>query len=119
MPFGLCNRPTSWQHLVNNKLFDFLHHFIQAYLDDIFIYSKTLKDHRLHVRQVLEHLQEAWIQANIDKCEFHIQETKFLNLIISTKGIQMDPQKVSTILDWAQPTSLRHIRSFLRFCIFY
>ena len=31
----------------------------------------------------------------------------------------MDPLKVSTILDWAQPTSLRHVRSFLGFCNFY
>ena len=31
----------------------------------------------------------------------------------------MDPHKVSTILDWAQPTCLRHVRSFLGFCNFY
>ena len=42
MPFGLCNRPTSWQHPINNTLFDLLHRFVQAYLDNIFIYSKTL-----------------------------------------------------------------------------
>ena len=91
MPFGLCNGPASWQHLINDTLFDFLHRFVQAYLDDILVYSKTLKDHRLHVRQVLERLREAGIQADVDKCEFHVQETKFLGLIISTEGIQMDP----------------------------
>ena len=31
----------------------------------------------------------------------------------------MDLQKVSTILDWAQPTSLCHVRSFLGFYNFY
>ena len=72
MPFGLCNGPASWQHLINDTLFDFLHRFVQAYLDDILIYSKTLKDHRSHVRQVLERLQEVGIQANVDKCEFHV-----------------------------------------------
>ena len=61
MPFGLCNGPASWQHLINNTLFNFLHRFVQAYLDDIFIYSKTLKDHRLHVQQVLERLREVGI----------------------------------------------------------
>ena len=49
MPFELCNGPASWQHFINNILFDFLHRFVQAYLDDIFIYSKTLKDHYLYV----------------------------------------------------------------------
>ena len=99
MPFDLCNGPAFWQHLINNTLFDLLHRFVQAYLDDILVYSKTLKNHHLHVRQVLECLREAGIQANVDKCEFHVQETKFLDLIISTKDIQIDPQKISTILD--------------------
>ena len=49
MPFGLCNGPASWQHLINDTLFDFLHRFVQAYFDDIFIYSKTLKDHCSHI----------------------------------------------------------------------
>ena len=53
MPFSLCNGPASWQHLINDTLFDFLHRFVQTYLDDILIYSKTLKDHRSYVRQVL------------------------------------------------------------------
>ena len=119
MPFGLCNGPASWQHLINDTLFDFLHRFVQAYLDDILIYSKTLQDHRSHVCQVLQRLREAGLQADIDKCEFHVQETRFFGLIVSTEGIQMDPQKIQTILDWAQPTSLRHVRSFLGFCNFY
>ena len=50
---------------------------------------------------MLERLREAGIQADVDKCEFHVQETKFLGFIISIKGIWMDPQKVSTIFDWA------------------
>ena len=58
MPFGLCNGPSSWQHFINDTLFDFLHSFVQAYLDDILIYNKTLKDHRLHIQQVLERLRE-------------------------------------------------------------
>ena len=117
--FGLCNGPASWQHLINDTLFDFLHRFAQAYLDDILIYSKTLKEHHSHVCQVLQCLREAGLQADIDKYEFHIQETKFFGLIVSTEGIRIDPPKVSTILNWARPTSLRHIRSFLGFCNFY
>ena len=119
MPFGLYNGPASWQHLINDTLFDFLHCFVQAYLDNILIYSKTLKEHHSHVRQVLQRLQEAGLQADIDKCEFHIQETKFLGLIVSTEGIRIDLHKVSTILDWARSTSFRYVRSSLGFCNFY
>ena len=49
MPFGLHNGLASCYHFINNTLFDFLHRFVQASLDDILIYSKTLKDHHLYI----------------------------------------------------------------------
>ena len=49
MLFSLCNRLISWQHLINNTLFDFLYYFLQAYFNNIFIYSKTFKDYYLHI----------------------------------------------------------------------
>ena len=101
MPFGLYNGLASCQHLMNNILFDFLHCFVQVYLNNILIYSKMLKEHHSHDCQVLQRLREAGLQADIDKSEFHVQETKFLGLIVSTEGIRIDPHKVNTILDWA------------------
>ena len=61
MLFSLCNRLASWQKLINNSLFDFLYCFVQVYLNDFLIYSKTLKDHHSYIWQVLEHLQEVGI----------------------------------------------------------
>ena len=46
--FSLCNGLGFWQYIINNTIFDFLYRFIQAYFDDIFIYSKTLKNHYLY-----------------------------------------------------------------------
>ena len=47
--FGLTNRPASYQHYMNDTLLLFLNDFVQAYLDDIIIYSKTWKEHVKHV----------------------------------------------------------------------
>ncbi|KAI3357248.1 hypothetical protein L3Q82_015691 [Scortum barcoo] len=58
MPFDLTNAPAVFQALINDVLRDFLNRFIFVYLDDILIYSKTLTDHQLHVRQVLQRLLE-------------------------------------------------------------
>ncbi len=49
MSFELINDSTFYQHYMNNVLFDYLHQFCQIYLDDIIIYSKTLKKHKQHV----------------------------------------------------------------------
>jgi len=49
MSFELINGSTFYQHYMNDVLFDYLHQFCQIYLDDIIIYSKTLKKHKQHV----------------------------------------------------------------------
>lgn len=51
--FSLYNSLASWQHLINDILFDFLHCFIQAYLDNILIYNKTIKKYDSYVCQFL------------------------------------------------------------------
>jgi len=72
MSFKLINDSTFYQHYMNDVLFDYLHQFCQIYLDDIIIYSKTLKKHKKHVRLVLYRLQEIDLQMNINKCKFYI-----------------------------------------------
>jgi hypothetical protein len=53
LPFGLCNAPATFQRMMNDILRDFLHKFVTVYLDDVFIYSRTLKEHLEHMRLVL------------------------------------------------------------------
>ena len=119
LPFGLTGGPASWQQFINNVLWEYLNKFCTAYLDDILIYSSNLRKHKEHVRLVLAKLREFGIQADVDKCEFYVTETKYLGLIISTEDIKMDPAKVKAIQDWSTPTCVKDVRAFIGFCNFY
>ncbi|KAI0993916.1 hypothetical protein K3495_g14268, partial [Podosphaera aphanis] len=119
MPFGLCNAPASFQHYINHQLFDILDKFCTAYLDDVLIYSNNIKEHRDHVRQVVSRLQEAGLQIDINKCEFETKRTKYLGLIITPEGIEMDKEKVKAITTWEPPSSVRELQRFLGFANFY
>lgn len=119
LPFGLCNGPASFQRYINKVLFEYLDVFCTAYVDDILIYSEDPLEHEAHVRKVLEKLQEAGLQVDIKKSEFSVKKTKFLGFIVSTDGLQMDPEKVAVIKDWKVPRSVKEVQSFLGFCNFY
>ena len=64
-------------------------------------------------------LHHAGLQVNIDKCEFETTRTKYHGLIVTPGGVEMDPEKVSTILDWKPPPALRDLQRFLGFANFY
>ncbi len=90
MLFKLINESAFFQHYINDVLFNCLHKFYQTYLNDILIYSKTLKEHRTHMKEVLNKLREADLQMNIDKCEFKIQKISFLKLLIFINDLRMN-----------------------------
>ncbi len=119
MLFKLINEFAFFQHYINNVLFECLHKFCQTYLNDILIYSKTLKKYKTHVKEVLNKLHEVNLQININKCKFKIQKILFLELLIFINDLQMNSWKVNVIWNWKVLWSLIHMQIFIDFCNFY
>jgi hypothetical protein len=53
MPFGVTNAPSVFQALMNSVFRDVVDIFVMCYLDDILVYSRSEKEHRHHVEEVL------------------------------------------------------------------
>jgi hypothetical protein len=119
LPFGLCNGPATFQRYMNDVLIDYLDEFCIAYLDDILIYSEDPLEHDEHVHKVLTRLREAGLQADIKKSEFSVERTKYLGYILTTKGLEIDPEKVEPLRDWIRPSTVTGVKSYLGFCGFY
>ena len=119
MPFGLMNAPGSFQHFINYRIREFLYIFCNAFVDDILIYSSTLKGNKEHVRLVLERLSAASIHLKPEKCGIHVQEVNYLGLVITPGGLKMQEVKFTTICDWENPENVRDVQSFLGFANFY
>ncbi len=99
MLFELINESMFYQHYMNDVLFEYLHQFCQIYLDDIIIYSKILKKHKQHVWLILNRLQEADLQIDINKCKFHVQKIIFLELLMSIERLKMNSRKIQTVVN--------------------
>lgn len=119
LPFGLCNGPATYQRYMNDVLMDYLDNFCMAYLDDILIYSEDVRDHEAQVAKVLVRLREAGLQADIKKCEFGVERTRYLGYILTTKGVEVDPEKVEPLRNWVRPSTVTGVKSYLGFCGFY
>ncbi len=109
LSFELTNESIFFQQYMNDVLWNFLNDFCQVYLDDILIYSKTRKKHRNHVKLVLSRLREAELQMNIQKCEFNVEETVFLEVIVSELDFRMNLSKVTVIVSWITSINLKEI----------
>jgi hypothetical protein len=99
MSFELTNESFTFQNFINDTLMNYLNEFVVAYLNDIIVYSNSKKKHIQHVRKILQRLRETNIQADVNKCEFHIIEIKFLDMIINRDDIKMNSEKMKTIVE--------------------
>ena len=118
-PQGPTNAPAMFQHFMNDILREYLDLIAVGILDDVIIFSESLAEHVQHVRSILEVLRQHRLYAKVEKCEFHKDQMTFVGYLVSKEGIGMDPAKVSAILDWPIPTSVKEVQSFLGFANFY
>ncbi|GJW82869.1 putative reverse transcriptase domain-containing protein [Tanacetum coccineum] len=83
-----------------------------VFIDDILIYSKNKKEHKEHLKAIMELLKKEELYAKFYKCEFWIPKVKFLGHVIDSQGIHVDPTKIESIKDWASPKTPTEIRHF-------
>lgn len=57
--------------------------------------------------------------ANVGKCEFWLDEVKFLGHVISKEGIAVHPSKVEIVVAWEQPKTVTEVRSFVGLVGYY
>src|SRR5580765_777218 len=119
MPFGVTNAPAVFMDYMNRIFHPFLDRFVVVFIDDMLVYSKNEEEHREHLRQVLQILRAKKLYANAAKCEFWLEEVKFLGHVISREGIAVDPSKVEAVMAWERPKTVTEIRSFLGLAGYY
>jgi len=79
----------------------------------------TIKEHKEHVRLVLETLRKEKLYDNPEKCVFSIDNIDFLGFVVSSKWVHVDEEKVETIRNWLKPTNISEVRSIHGLASFY
>ena len=118
MPFGLCNAPGTFQRVMMIIFQEFLHKFLEIFIDDFCVYSED-EDHLEKLEAVFQKCRSSGLCLHPDKCFMAMQQGVLLGHVISKAGIAVDQDKVGLIQGLLVPTNLGELRSFLGYVGYY
>ena len=113
MPFGLCNAPTTFQRLMQNYLGELNLMYCIIYLDDVIVFSETMKKHLQCLCFVFEHFQEHNLKLKPSKCEFFFNEINYLAHHVSKESIQPSKKNLKAVAEFTLPQTYTKIWTFL------
>jgi hypothetical protein len=105
MPFVLKNAPAIFSRVVIVAFKEFIHQFLEVYLDDWTLYSFS-KDHVEVLRLMLERCRQCQVSLNIKKCIFVTPFGIFLGNIVCKHGLLVDPANIAVIVNLPPPKSM-------------
>ena len=80
-----------------------MHKEIDVYVDDMIVKSRSKEEHLVNLRKFFEGWVKFKLRFNPAKCTFGVKYGKLLGFIISKKGIEVDLDKVCSILEISHP----------------
>jgi hypothetical protein len=113
MQIGDCNVPATFQHLMTHIFREHIGKFMHIYLDDIFIFSNTVREHHKHLRIVFELLRNAHLYLSRLKVDTFSKHMECLGHVIDDNGIHAEEDKLERIRNWRVPRDYNNVVGFL------
>jgi hypothetical protein len=109
MPFGLKSVGATYQRGIQCCLHPQLGRNTEAYVDDVVV--KTQEDEGLisDLAETFNNLSKFKMKLNPEKCIFGVPLGKLLGYMVSHRGIDLNPEKVSAITKMKPPESLQDV----------
>ncbi|GKC56094.1 putative mitochondrial protein [Tanacetum coccineum] len=117
--FSLTNSPSTFQALMNDVFRKYLMKFTLVFFDDILIYSKSLKDHVIHLTVVLAKMKDHSLYAKESKYVFGTTHVEYLGHVILAAGVATDLSKIQAMQSWPIPNNIKKLRGFLGITGYY
>jgi hypothetical protein len=110
MPEGLKNAGSTFLRMIAIVLHHQLRKNILAYVDDIVVKSVRRRDYIGDLAETFANLRAANLRLNPEKCVFGIHKGKVLGCLVSTKGIEANPEKIKVLIEMQDPVSVKDVQ---------
>jgi len=98
MPYGLKNAPTIFSRVVVAAFKEFIHKFLEVYLDDWIVFG-LVKKHTVSLRLMLDTRRQHQIALNLKKCTFLVPFKNLLGHVVCKQALMVDLAKIVVILN--------------------
>ncbi|XP_072056333.1 uncharacterized protein [Arachis hypogaea] len=110
MPFGLKNAGATYQRLMNKVFDQQIGRNIEVYVDDMVAKTKIGESHIKDLAEIFGQIRAYNMRLNPEKCAFGVRGGKFLGFILTSRGIEANPEKCQAILDMHSPTNIKEVQ---------
>ena len=110
MSFGLKNVGATYQRLMDRVFQPLLGKSVEVYVNDIIVKSPNAQQHSADLTQVFKALRTYNIRLNPEKCTFGVDGGKFLDFMLTQRGIEANPEKCQTIIDMRSPANIKEVQ---------
>jgi len=83
---------------------------VECYIDDIAVKSRANGDHIADLKTIFDIMRAHQLKMNPTKSFLGVASGKFLRFVVTSKGINLDPEKVRSIQEMQPPRNLRELR---------
>jgi hypothetical protein len=106
MPFGLKSAGATYQQGIQRCLHSQIGHNVEAYVDDTVVKPQKEEGLISDLAETFDNLRKFIMKLNPKKCTFGVPLGKLLEYMVSHRGIDPNPEKVSVISNMKPPESL-------------
>ncbi|KAL0361477.1 UNVERIFIED_CONTAM: hypothetical protein Sradi_3832200 [Sesamum radiatum] len=109
MPFRLKNAGATYQRQVDKVFRPQLGRNMEVYVDDMLVKSKKAQDH-VEDLKIVTVLKRYRLKLNLGKCAFGVNGGRFLEFMVTQRGIEANPDKIKVILDMGPPNNINEVQ---------
>ncbi|XP_016206084.1 uncharacterized protein LOC107646414 [Arachis ipaensis] len=113
MPFGLKNAGATYQRMMDKVCRRQIGRNMKIYVDDMVAKTTQEKSHCDDLREIFEQIRAYNMRLNPEKCAFGVQGGKFLGFMLTSRGIEENPEKCEAILNMASPRTIKEVQQLV------
>jgi hypothetical protein len=114
MSFRLKNAGATYQRAIQACFKRQLNKNVEAYVDDVVVKTRNSDTLIADLEETFASLRDYRCKLNPNKCIFSVPSGKLLGFIISHRGIEANPEKISAITSMKSPTCIKDVQKLTR-----